>query len=247
MRLLRISSLILGIAAVIFSAYHLVVHPIFAHFMYLKAVHEIESFGPSGVQYGSVGPNFTSGLVVSFAGAQDPSSKFKYLPYLTGSQPPPLPFMKPVAELPGFEQLLLIPGIQALSFEYAQYDHLDDRSLDILRQLPYLKSLQIVETRISDRALPAIASCLLLEDLSLDGSPLTSQGLEVLGGLKRLRTLSLWKTKVDDRFIDRLCSRKFLPRLQAIGVEDTQVTPAALERLKTLRPELEQHYLGAEF
>ena len=70
------------------------------------------------------------------------------------------------------------------------------------------------------------------------------QNLRVWHYVKRLRTLDLWKTRVDDRFVDRLCSRKFLTMLKAVGFGDTLVTPAALARLKKARPELEQHYSG---
>jgi hypothetical protein len=247
MRAFRILFGLIGFSAVIYSLNQLIVQPVIAHFMYLKAVQEIESFGPSGAQYGSVGSNVLYGLVVDFGNEQDPSSKLRYLPYLTGTQPPPLPFTKLTAARPEYEQLLLIPGIQLLSIHLNSYFS-DNKSLDVLRKLTYLKFLDLSDTaRVSDEALPAIASCLLLEDLCLDGTNVTSEGLKVIGRMNRLRKLALWRTHVNDRFIDLVSDREFLPALEQLDVSETSVTQAALDRLKHKRPELKMEYSGFYF
>jgi hypothetical protein len=230
---LKILGCIIGISSTLSVLWLFLIGPTVDHFRYLDAEKKIESFDAKGQQIGSVGQNIRFGLVVAFHSESDPRPYLKYLPCLTGVVPPPLPFQKQSIS-PRYEHLLLIPGIQHLSFQDSPY--ISDNSLDILRQLPYLKDLLLQNTKITNEGLEHVASCGLLETLFLSETKIDSNGLKPLFKLQRLKELDLCRTKVGDKLVDALCERyDIFPYLETINLENTLVSSEAKEKLRKTR------------
>jgi hypothetical protein len=91
----------------------------------------------------------------------------------------------------------------------------DDASLALLRSFPKLRSLDLAQTRITDRGLRDLATLSSLEHLDLSGDPgVTDAGLDHLAALPRLQMLVLTGTRVTERGVQKL--RAARPGLEVV-------------------------------
>jgi hypothetical protein len=91
----------------------------------------------------------------------------------------------------------------------------DDASLALLRSFPRLQSLNLAQTRITDRGLRDVATLSALEHLDLSGNPgVTDAGLDHLAALPRLQMLVLAGTRVTEGGVQKL--RAARPGLQVV-------------------------------
>ena len=113
-----------------------------------------------------------------------------------------------------------------------------DRGVEHLASLERLVSLYISQAQITDEALRVLGRLRQLEHLELPGNDFTDRGLGYLKNLRRLETL--WVGGPDGpRIADEgLRSLEELPALRDLAVGQSQVTPAAFERLQRLKPGL---------
>jgi tetratricopeptide (TPR) repeat protein len=96
-----------------------------------------------------------------------------------------------------------------------------------LRGLTALESLNLSATKITDRALDAIATLPKLSFLSLDSTQVTADGLMKLRELRKLSQLTVWDVKLSDADLARL--HVAMPEVQisaadALGTLSTSLT-----------------------
>ena len=94
-------------------------------------------------------------------------------------------------------------------------------------------------SKIADTDLERLAPLTRLEELYLEGTPITDAGLIYVKGFQDLDTLSLNKTHVTDRGLKQLDG---LDQLVWLGLSFTRVTATGLQGLQRL-PRLQQLYL----
>ncbi|MGV3640913.1 MAG: ribonuclease inhibitor, partial [Adhaeribacter sp.] len=106
-----------------------------------------------------------------------------------------------------------------------------DEQVDLLLQLQnQILWLDLSETAITDRSLPAIAKLKHLTRLKLDNTRITDAGLAPLAGLQKLRALNLYGTQVSDQGLKALQNCK---SLQVVYLWRTQVTAPGVAALQT--------------
>jgi hypothetical protein len=98
--------------------------------------------------------------------------------------------------------------------------------------------LDLARTRITDKALAAIARMPRLVHLDLRETAIGDAGLARLGELAGLRYLNLLGTKVGDR---GLAALEALPALRAVYLWRSAVTEAGVEELRAKRPQIAVH------
>ena len=138
------------------------------------------------------------------------------------------------------------PGLKHLA-DLTNLEHLDlsdtrvsDAGMVHLAKMGKLQTLNVSRTNVHDQGLNTIARLASLKSLGLEGPPwgppdnrLTDAGLAALTRLKHLEWLSLAHTGVGDPCIEHLGRLKSLTALQ---LQDTEVSPRGLLRLKRLLP-----------
>ena len=110
-----------------------------------------------------------------------------------------------------------------------------DEQLRWLGPQPTLRELHLAATQVSDAGLEALGSQPALERLFLAKCPVTDEGLKHLAGCDRLAQLNLVGTRVTTAGLEHLAR---LPGLRHLLITDLKLAPAAVDRLKSLRPEL---------
>lgn len=108
----------------------------------------------------------------------------------------------------------------------------DERPLEILRQLPGIKTLNLTGARISDQSLRHLAHLKRLESLTLMGSGVGDEGMRHLAALPSLRHLDLTGTRVGDAGLAHLAALRELRTLRLAG---TLVTDAGMSRLRVFK------------
>jgi serine/threonine protein kinase len=127
-----------------------------------------------------------------------------------------------------------------------------DRDLEVIRELPYLRdlnldhtettdeglkeiatipslvNLSLTNTQVTDNGLALLSSLTNIEFLRLDRLPITDAGLAHLRALPRLKKLSLFKTGVTDSGMTYL---KEVPALEEVSLDETQVSDEGLRHL----------------
>lgn len=108
-------------------------------------------------------------------------------------------------------------------------DILSGRVLEILAQLPALRSLQIHHgPLIGDDGARSLAECTGLRELYLNETAITDQSLAAIGSLRDLWSLALDDTSVSDAGCEALSG---MPRLSLLLLNRTRVTGAGLASL----------------
>ena len=118
---------------------------------------------------------------------------------------------------------------------------LSDFNLESIEALTELETLNLRDSKITDRGLARLEALVNLESLDLSCTPVSSRGLASLAKLPKLRTLRFWQVeKVDDRAGAPLAAIK---SLEVLDLAETSVTDEALVKLADL-PSLQQLFLG---
>jgi Zn-dependent protease with chaperone function len=107
-----------------------------------------------------------------------------------------------------------------------------DAGLGELKELKGLRTLSLADTRVTDTGLAELRDLTGLEELSLAYTGVTDAGLKNLKGLQGLRALNLQHTAVTDAGIKELRELKSLRRL---ALADTGIGDAGLGELKELK------------
>lgn len=113
------------------------------------------------------------------------------------------------------------------------------RLLELVGELPHLRSLRLQFVPLSDEDIEEIASLTSLEAVDLRGTPTRDASLKPLGSLPRLDYLVLDDTPVGDAGLAHLGTAT---RLEMVSLENTAVTDAGLKHLAAL-PRLDRVYL----
>lgn len=111
--------------------------------------------------------------------------------------------------------------------------------LDLLQELPHLRSLRMKFVPLTDEDTETIATLPSLEALDFDGASIRDAGLKPLATLPRLDYLVLDNTSVGDTGLVHL---RAATRLEMVSLENTAVSDAGLGHLAAL-PRLERVYL----
>jgi Leucine-rich repeat (LRR) protein len=92
------------------------------------------------------------------------------------------------------------------------------RALELLADLPYLRSLNVDSTQFSDEHAAAVGRLDSLESLVLNNTPISDSALEKLAGLSELSTLHLVGTAVTDAGLPALA------RIRSVEILDLSAT-----------------------
>ena len=98
-------------------------------------------------------------------------------------------------------------------------------SLEPIRHLTALRSLDVVGSPIDDAGLEPVASLRNLEVLRLGGTLVGDAGMAHICGLPKLQELDLDRTRVGDAGLARLCE---LPLIADLSLSQTEVTDQGL-------------------
>lgn len=115
-----------------------------------------------------------------------------------------------------------------------------DDVLKLIREIQVL-FLGVIETPISDDAMPDLAVLPNLHVLNATATKLTNRGLKLIAASRDLRLLKLNRTQITDDGLE--CLRE-MPALRLIYLGDTDLTIAALRHIAKL-PQLEAIKLSA--
>lgn len=109
--------------------------------------------------------------------------------------------------------------------------NIDDSSMPCFECLTELRSLDLVETRITDAGLMHLSGLTKLEELLLWGNDIGDAGLAHLESLKDLKRLSLSDTRMTDAGLAHLAG---LTKLQWLCLCENRISDAGLIHLKRL-------------
>ncbi len=122
-----------------------------------------------------------------------------------------------------------------LRVDFAPRSETDDAAVaELVATLgPWVDSLCLARTQVSDAALVSIASLPSLQDLDLSGTAVTSQGLRSLEHSAHLGSLNLTGTSLDEQAVHALS--KF-PALMRLSVWGTGLSAEQVARLREFHP-----------
>jgi len=116
-----------------------------------------------------------------------------------------------------------------------------DSDLRDLAELPYLQSLNLSLTRITDHGMKELKNAPGIVELDLQyAEQVTDEGIAALKGWKRLKRLNLRGTKITDMTLGHLAG---LPTLESLDIGFAQFTDSGLENLALL-PNLKEVAIG---
>jgi internalin A len=104
-----------------------------------------------------------------------------------------------------------------------------------LANLKKLRRIDLINTKLTDAALPTVAGFTELTWLTLDGTTVTDAGVKQLAPLKNLHTLGLGHTKVTDAGLLHVLVFTKLNTLYLAGTAITDKGVRQLAELKELR------------
>ena len=152
-----------------------------------------------------------------------------------------------------------IASLANLQYLDLSESRITDNSFALLSSLKKLKSLNVGKTNVSDQGMQAVNAMQKLEGLNLDdtavgdatvgklrlpeltslslsGTELTAVGVATIVGYPKLESLNLDRTKITDEGLKSLAEAKTLTFL---SIQETNVSTAAIERLKQALPKCE--------
>jgi Leucine-rich repeat (LRR) protein len=116
-----------------------------------------------------------------------------------------------------------------------------DSDLRDLAELPYLTTLNLSLTRITDHGMKELKNAPGIVELDLQyAEQITDEGTAALKGWKRLKRLNLRGTKITDNTLGHLAG---LPTLESLDIGFAQFTDSGLENLALL-PNLKEVTIG---
>ena len=113
--------------------------------------------------------------------------------------------------------------------------HFGDDDLPILRDLPDLIELSIIDGQVTDRGMATIAQLPKLTNLSLLHLPINDAGVAQIAKLSRLKQLMLTGGKISDEGIAELARLSDLEELNLAGAEMTDAGSHSLKGLTRLQ------------
>lgn len=137
--------------------------------------------------------------------------------------------------LAGYEQLLRMPNLEDLGLFWDTPDEV----MPIVARVPKLSRLRLVSKRVSDAGLAALGEAAELQALELVLEQVDGSGLRSLVRLTKLERLHMMETPIVDESLQIIA--QFLS-LKKLTLSDTKVTPAAVQKLKSQRPDLTIFY-----
>ncbi len=117
-----------------------------------------------------------------------------------------------------------------------------DDALEALSQSRQLQSLYLERTKVSDAGLKHL-SALNLGQLYLDQTQVTDTGVTHLAGMQSLQSLDLRRTQVTDASLDVLSSLK---RLRMVMLQNSRVTLQRAQMLQDERPDMAVAFQGVQ-
>lgn len=113
----------------------------------------------------------------------------------------------------------------------------DDAGFSKLEKLlPYLVTLDLSSTKITDRSLAMLGSATQLRMIRLAETGITDASIDTIMKLSALESINLYGTKVTDGGIKKLAT---MPNLKRLYLWQTAVTPEAIKLLKEKLPNCE--------
>jgi len=113
--------------------------------------------------------------------------------------------------------------------------HFGDDDLPILRDLPDLVELSIMNGQVTDRGMATIAQLPKLTNLNLFHLPINDAGVAQIAKLSRLKQLMLTGGKISDEGVAELAKLSDLEELSLAGAEMTDAGSRSLKRLTRLQ------------
>ena len=126
-----------------------------------------------------------------------------------------------------------VPDASAVYFAPRWEDRPHDFSeLAKLAEFPALRTVSFHDSEIDDAGVAALCRATQIDNLTLQGCKMRNEGLRPLERLTNLEHLRL----KDNRQLDNGCIDFLLPlrRLESLGVHETSITQAGLDRLHSL-------------
>lgn len=121
--------------------------------------------------------------------------------------------------------------IRQIQFNEAK---IQDDDLKILRSTPFLMTLSLLSTPITDAGLDYASGLTHLKELDLTGTGVTQKKLEeLLPRFKELELLNLNGLQVTEEILTPL---KSLPKLKSVSLSSTPLSPEALEKIRKELP-----------
>jgi Leucine-rich repeat (LRR) protein len=132
-----------------------------------------------------------------------------------------------IGEMRNLEELIVNGQGMAFGSEH------NNEQFESIRELHWLKKLQLKNTHVTDECLGQFHQLTNLESLDIEGNPITGSCFERLLDLSRLTTLKADSTKLDNIAIRRLV--KLAPNLQELSLYSTAIDDAALDEIVKLQ------------
>ena len=134
----------------------------------------------------------------------------------------------PAMKAGGLKLLRLFPALERVG---VRFDTTFDEDVRLIAQCPKLRSLDLAESRITDRSLEHLAGMSSLEWLSLARTQISDDGMAAFGKSSSLRRLDLSGTRITDETTTQLGQ---MTSLEDLSLDQTVVTDKGLERLAGL-------------
>jgi endonuclease YncB( thermonuclease family) len=134
------------------------------------------------------------------------------------------------------DDLTMLRGLPYLRTLSLRATLVTDKGLEHLKPLENLQALSLMSTGVGDAGLKHLESLTTLEDLDLDRTAITDAGLQHLKGLRNLRRLQMAHTAVTDAGLEHLPG---LSKLKELNVRGTGITREGAEKLRQRIPGLQ--------
>jgi hypothetical protein len=131
----------------------------------------------------------------------------------------------------GLRQLARLPGLRHLDLSGCA---ITDETLELLRELPALRSLRVAWTALTDRGAAHLAACRALERVDLSGTETGDGVVRALAGLPALRQLRSGNAMTDDG-LKALSELPVFRRWHGGPIEMALTSPDASPNLLSLR------------
>ena len=135
--------------------------------------------------------------------------------------------VKELATLPELQSLLLL-GVDV-----------NDSVLDAVPTSAKLGTLQLFNTKISDKGIANLKRFSGLRIFNYTGNALSDEGMKSLGKIRSLTSISVVDAKITDVGVLALHT---IPNLVSLNVENTQATAKGLAQLREMLPTLEDGF-----
>jgi serine/threonine protein kinase len=143
----------------------------------------------------------------------------------------------------GFGLLRQFDNITDMHFRGVRVDPV---MIDVLEGMPFLRTLNLFGTNLTDEYLEPISKMkdLTLLDLGANGA-LTDAGIKKIAGLKKLEFLNIFESQATDEMIDTVLLQ--LPNLKRVQFQLSKITLDGRDRFKAKAPYCKIEYFDVGF